>query len=470
MKHFYTTVFCLLFGASISLAQKFPVDTILYNGSSDKRINIVIMGDGYTAAQQDQFVLDATDITEKLFATYPYVNYVNYFNVFAIKVVSAQSGATHKGVSSDNACGSQPVATVNNYFGSSFDGALNGGYYHRLLVVTKGANVSNVLATNFPNYDQALIIVNTTYYGGSGGTYAVTSLGSSASEIAIHEVGHSFGGLADEYWAGSQYATNAKPNMTNVNNTATVKWKAWLNQAGVGIFPYTGGDPGWYKPVNGTCKMEFLNKPFCLVCRETHIEKFHSLVNPIDNFTPTNKTTLLDTGSLTFDLSLVLPQPNTLKVTWALNTINKAKNTSSYQVKRSDFVTGLNNLIATVTDTTPFSKATAHPTTHVYQVKWTIKSTVTGIEVTPLKTTTEISLFPNPTTEEARITFALREAAEVKVVVVDMNGNEVFASSSTKTAGEHEWIVPSQQFTKGIYLVRFLKDGISLTQEKLIVE
>lgn len=53
-----------------------------------------------------------------------------------------------------------------------------------------------------PFYDIALILVNSTKYGGGGGSYAVASINSYSYEIMLHEMGHSIAGLADEYWAG----------------------------------------------------------------------------------------------------------------------------------------------------------------------------------------------------------------------------------------------------------------------------
>jgi hypothetical protein len=82
---------------------------------------------------------------------------------------------------------------VDNYFGSAFD-SYN---IHRLLVPTKTFAINNVLATNVPNYDQVVILVNSPYYGGSGGQFATSSTHTSANEIAIHEIGHSFVGLID---------------------------------------------------------------------------------------------------------------------------------------------------------------------------------------------------------------------------------------------------------------------------------
>ena len=162
--------------------QTFQVDTLLMNGQINKRINLVILGDGYTPSQLPQFYQDAQNLTLDIFQTSPLAEYQTYFNVFAIEVPSAESGASHPNTANDcPSPTSHPSSSVNNYFGSQFD------YYgiHRLLVATNTSAITSVLANNFPMYDHVFILVNSPYYGGSGGWLATSSLHSSASEIAL---------------------------------------------------------------------------------------------------------------------------------------------------------------------------------------------------------------------------------------------------------------------------------------------
>src|SRR5689334_10593674 len=91
-----------------SIAAVFEVDTIQYKGDLKKHINLVVMGDGYTLAEQTQFMTDAHKLTDYLFNIAPWSFYKNYFNVFAIKVISPESGVKHPRTAPD--CGSQPAA------------------------------------------------------------------------------------------------------------------------------------------------------------------------------------------------------------------------------------------------------------------------------------------------------------------------------------------------------------------------
>lgn len=466
MKKTLTTFyFCII--ALFSNAQKFKVDTILYSGPTDNRVNLVIMGDGYTSSEQTKFLNDANTISTKFFQTSPYTEYKNYFNVFAVEVISTQSGASHSGNSSDNACGGQPTASVNNYFGSAFDAG--GGGYHRLLVVTKGSAVTNVLATNTPFYDQALVIVNTTYYGGAGGQYAVSSMASSATEIAIHEVGHSFPGLADEYWAGSQYVTDSKPNMTSNGDAATVKWKIWNGVNGVGVYPHSG-DPKWFKPTTNNCKMEVLGKAFCPVCREAHIEKIHSLVKPYDSYAPANTSTIPVNTSTQFSVNGIPPIQNTLRIEWLLDGTKVNNNSPAYTLQASA-LTGTNQLQAKLFDTTGLVRIATHATQHVYLITWNVKKTATGIEVNSDEKEISYLLSGNPVTVDSYLSYDLNKNAHVQLNVMDMNGKIISIEDQVKNKGSYTVYLHPENYNlaAGVYILNMMMDGTNVIQEKIVI-
>jgi hypothetical protein len=465
-KIFTTSYFCII--AIFLNAQKFKVDTILYSGPTSNRVNLVILGDGYTSSEQSKFLTDANSITTKFFQTSPYTEYKNYYNVFAVEVISSQSGASHAGNSSDNACAGQPTTTVSNYFGSAFDAG--GGGYHRLLVVTKNSAVTNVLAANTPFYNQALIIVNTTYYGGAGGQHAVSSMATSASEIAIHEVGHSFPNLADEYWAGSQYATDSKPNMTSNGDAATVKWKIWNGVNTVGVYPHSG-DQKWFKPTTSNCKMEVLGKTFCPVCREAHIEKIHSLVKPYNGYTPANTSTIpVDIGNVQFSVDGILPIQNTLKVQWLLNGTSVKNNSLTYTLQATS-VTGTQQLQAKLVDTTPLVRIATHFTQHVYLITWNVKKTAMGIEVNSNEKEVAYLLSGNPLSSRSSLKYDLNKSARIQLNLIDMNGKIITLEDQSKSKGPYTVDLNPEAYklASGIYLLSMTMDGTNVIQEKIIV-
>lgn len=165
----------------------------------------MFLSDGYQAGELPAYVAQVKAMKDYLFTQAPFQQYRNFFNFYAVQVPSAQSGADHPGTASDEGpIGTQPVANVNTYFGSTFDYAS----IHRLVVPQDVIAVNNVLASNFPNYDQ-VFVVNSPYYGGSGGGYATATVDPSSHEVAIHEIGHSFAGLADEYAIGGTESTQS---------------------------------------------------------------------------------------------------------------------------------------------------------------------------------------------------------------------------------------------------------------------
>ena len=147
--------------------------TVLTNGLTSRRINLVYLSEGYTSSQLPQFLNDVTNTMNKLLAIPPWSAYSNYFNVFAISVASAQSGSDHY---------TPTTSLVNTYFNSCFDSF----GIQRLLTIPPNdhdgayndgeGKVAALLQQMLPEYDIAGLIVNDTAYGGSGGQYLLLSL------------------------------------------------------------------------------------------------------------------------------------------------------------------------------------------------------------------------------------------------------------------------------------------------------
>lgn len=355
---------------TICSAQKFQVDTIQKTGPLNKRINVVILGDGFTQSELPAFDQEAKKFMNFFLGEVPYKAYKNYFNFFSIRTPSNQSGATNPGTAPDRDP-NQPVGIKDTYYGSSF-GTAN---INRLVAITKFQAFNNVMATNFPSYDLAVMIVNSTYYGGSGGNPATFTLHSAASLIGAHEIGHLFAALTDEYWAGTVYAREAI-NMTRITNPSSVIWKNWLNQLNIGIFQHTGAAEAlnWYKPTTHNCLMEQLDKPFCAVCREATANKILKLVNPIEISQPAaNAQVTVAAQPVTFQLGLLKPEPNTLKVDWRLNDIPIKQNVDQVMIANNQLTNPTNILSVSVLDTTDYIRLESHRQQHVYTYRWTLE-------------------------------------------------------------------------------------------------
>lgn len=268
------------------------------SGPVDLRVNVVIFAEGYLASQEATFIQDANNMLDDLLSTSPWNQYPTYVNGYAIFVASLEQGADHP---------SDPeTPQVNTYFNSSFE-----TYgIDRLLTIppndldpvyANGAGkVYNLLAEHMPSYDVVLVLVNDPVYGGSGGGIAVSSMHPSAPEIVIHEMGHSFADLGDEYDdAYPGYPDIEEPNTTQQTVRALIKWNPWILPSTpvptpetspyyslVGLFEGAHyHSTGWYRP-KFLCKMRSLGVAFCPICSESHVLSAYELVSPIDSIVP----------------------------------------------------------------------------------------------------------------------------------------------------------------------------------------
>ena len=428
-------------------AQQFEVDTIRMNGNTDRLINIVILGDGYTQNQLSQFANDARNATNAFFNEPPFSHYQNYFNVFAIKVPSNVSGAAN-----------DPSQLIDNYFGSTF----NYAGIERLLVPTRTSNIMNVLANNFPEYDQVIMVVNDAKYGGSGGWIATFSTDASSIEIFLHELAHSFADLADEYWAGPQYAAE-KTNMTQNTNLETLKWKNWYGDFNIGLYPYSES-PTWYRP-HQNCKMQYLGASFCAVCSEGLVERIHTLVSPIYSYSPTSGSITDNNYPLFFNLELIKPNPNTLRTEWIFNNSVRNLNEEKFILNETDLIQGLNTISVCVEDTTELLRVDNHNSIHLSVINWEIQST-TSIKEIPLSTTKmDINIYPNPFQDYLTIKFKQNLKDNLKVEIIDIMGRiqvvEVFSP-------QESYSLNLRNLHIGYYIVNLYLDNTKIASSKII--
>ncbi len=469
MKYFIIYIICSFNVGSIS-AQIFDVDTIKFSGASDKRINLVILSDGYQTAELPQFITDATNFSNTLFNQSPFLEYAEYFNVYAIKVPSNESGADHPGTATDiNETGVTPIF-VDTYFNATFD-AFN---IHRFLfygidytdAIPAETKIRSVLTDNFPTYDQALILVNSSIYGGTGGEFPMASTGTSANEIAIHELGHSLFDLKDEYYPGDALASEAT-NMTQETNPSLIKWKNWIGVNSIGIYPYgTSGVPAtWHRP-HQTCKMRYLGVPFCSVCKEGITEKIHALVSPLDSYTPISNTVSNSNFPIDFNLNLIKPIPNTLESSWSLNAVSFATNVDDVSILETDLNAGLNDLTVVITDNTPLLKVTNHETIHLYTVTWTIDNTSLGIKAIESDSNNlSIAIYPNPTNTIVNFKIESEKDINLKIDLISLDGKKI-KTVSVSNYETHE--VDISNLSQGIYMANFYANNVLVASEKLV--
>jgi hypothetical protein len=445
-----------LFIGSFCFAQVFETVPVLQNGTNDKRINIAVLGDGFTTAQLSTFVTSAQNTVNYLFTKSPYTEYKNYFNAYAIKVISPESGVKHPGTASDVTEPVFPVSNPNNYFNSTFDNGVHRCYYGNTTKVTQ------VLAANLPDFDVAYVLGNSPEYGGCGGTYAFASLNSSSNEIVVHELGHSFGKLADEYWFSG---SGESANKTQTSNPATIKWKNWIGLNGVGVYPHAES-PSWYRP-HQSCEMRYLNQQFCSVCKEAIIEKIHALVSPVDSYTPANSSTVNANSNVTFSVTEILPIPNTLVNSWTLNGTPLASTSNSVTITPSQLNNGNNTLLFSVNDNNPLLKINNHSTIHFTNVTWTLnKSTLKTVDIKAKER--RFSVYPNPAENEFYIKGKQDFSKNVNVILHDMSGKLIPVKFDLKDASTLS--VDINNLPVGTYSLSVTDDKELIISQKIIKE
>jgi hypothetical protein len=259
----------------------YPYEAVREHGPVDNRIDLVLVGDGYTSAELPLYRESAERVVAAFFGSEALANYAQFFNVYRVDVVSNDSGVDHD-------------LTVGELKDTALDAGYNCQGIERLLCV----NVEKALAAahSAPDVDQVLVIANSYAYGGAGypderlGTVAGQNEG--AIEIALHEFGHSFAGLADEY--GGPERCDEEPLAPNVSTYSAHelsarehKWYRWLDGHGsVGAFAGAQFcNSGMHRPTENS-KMRTLGQPFEAINNEQFVLHFYRVVRPIDDATP----------------------------------------------------------------------------------------------------------------------------------------------------------------------------------------
>jgi hypothetical protein len=193
--------------------------TLEKNGDPADKVDFLIMGDGYTASERDKFERDARRMMEILFATSPYKERRRSFNVWGLVPAAAESGISRP---SSGVHKASPLGTSYDAFGSE-----------RYVLTYENRALREAAA--FAPYEFIEILTNTRTYGGGGifgqyGTVAADSAG--APYVFVHEFGHHFAALADEYYTSPvAYAPATsrvepwEPNVTALLDARTLKWR-----------------------------------------------------------------------------------------------------------------------------------------------------------------------------------------------------------------------------------------------------
>jgi len=250
------------------------------NGDPASKVDLVFLAEGYTTDEMEKFEKDAQQFIDYMFSLKPFNQYKSHFNIWLVKSISEESGTDIPGKDIYK----KTVLNSNFYtFGSE-----------RYLTTMDVFSVRD--AASIVPYDDICIIVNSEKYGGGGvyNHYCISSANNEMSnKVFIHEFGHSFAGLGDEYYNSSTSYNDFfnleiepwQPNLTSMVNFNN-KWETLIDESTpiptpreekyentIGVFEGGGYvNKGMYSPYID-CRMKS-NEPegFCPVCQEAIIK------------------------------------------------------------------------------------------------------------------------------------------------------------------------------------------------------
>ena len=252
-----------------------PHKYLLKSGNPDRCVDVAICAEGYTADEMELFYKDAQVACDALFDHEPFKSMKSRFNIVAVASPSLDSGVS--------------VPRLGEWKQTAFGSHFSTFYSDRYLTTLQVKSIHDALAGI--DYEHIIILANTDEYGGGGiyNSYTLTTAHHPMFRpVVVHEFGHSFGGLADEYFYDNDVMTDTYPldiepweqNITTQVNFDS-KWKDMLpkgtpnptpvNQKEkypVGVFEGGGySAKGIYRPAYN-CRMRTNENPeFCPVCQ-----------------------------------------------------------------------------------------------------------------------------------------------------------------------------------------------------------
>jgi hypothetical protein len=456
------------------------VTTLLDHGPSSRRIDLVFVGDGYREADLPTYATQVQQALSFLLGREPFATYSTFFNAHRVDVISNETGV-------DN----DPTPGI--YRDTAMDMAFWCGGTERLLCVDVGKAFA--FAVSAPQADQVLAVANSTKYGGAGytGSDLATFSGGNGSSawVAIHEVGHSQGNLADEYdYAdGSSYSGPEFPqaNVSILNAAgmaaAGTKWAPWLGAAGVGYDGPVGAHEGAnyfvygvYRPTTNSL-MRSLGRPFNPPSAESLILEFYGTVSPIDTSGVVGGGSV-DAYSVVY-VDPVDPVGHSLDIQWSVDGSPVPGATrESLQVtpliRQLGLSPGEHALSVRVADHTALVRNETARASRMTATRSWVMNLAPGADVGDpgrgAPASVQLSVDPSPFTRGTTLRYRIPAASRVRVAVYDLTGRKVATlSDRLQGAGPHEIGFEGRGWPAGLYVFHLTSDFGEVTRKALLL-
>jgi hypothetical protein len=274
------------------------------NGAANNRVDVVVMGDGFALDDQNEFE-DIARSAVDVFRNHKLLGeYFAYHNFVRVNLTSKDQGVTGFGRVKETALG----------------GHVSGNVQGQVAIDPLKAVTMLEMLPEQDGYAIAIVKAGSMGTGGGG----IAAIGGRADDTLVHEWGHAFADLSDEYstFTGHRGSPRNTINVSATEDLARVPWRHFVQAGMPGIGAYRGADgrlDGAWKATSGGCTMED-GVQFCPVCREAIVRNVYRRVDPIEAHAPASvhaaAQAIVAAEPVAFEVTVMQPKTHALDVRW----------------------------------------------------------------------------------------------------------------------------------------------------------
>jgi hypothetical protein len=314
--------------------------TLIHEGGpADRRIDVAVMGDGFTIDAKDQNLEEkwAKLCVDVLFNEKSYAEYRDYFNIYFVRLASLEEGVDpqlseeqRRKIEERNRRRTRKRKTDYNTAldckaaGPQGQVMADAGLVYQWLAVAE---------EDLPGTGDDRLVIAFARFGilGMGGG-GIANVGRPDKSITVHEFGHAFVGLLDEYTGNPNPPTWRihAMNASTSNDPKEVPWKHFLEKRVKGVGIYEGGathNKGVWRPAKSCAMNAAGDSQYCPVCREANVLAIYAHVDPIDVVTPDPLKTItaVEGDKTSISVTPMRPRTRALEVTWFVKALSEGE-------------------------------------------------------------------------------------------------------------------------------------------------